>query len=210
MNQVYYFTSLSKFKLLSNSQNLLFVSLFSRLKVVNNVPILVANNHFSGLKKLQIVFNLRKITFSRKFFSFYVFNKSGVSKFFRIPDIYLLLFCNLFNLSIIPYLEYFYSRFSFGFRPFRLNHDAFDFIKNTILSSKNGNSYFSTTKFNISNSHLFFNNTLLKKIYLFNKFASYTFLVDILSSSNISNLFDSFLNYSMIGLVFKIDYILRY
>lgn len=178
-NQVFVFTSLSKFKIVNYIRNLMFSSLFSKLKVVKDI------GSFSAFNNLQAVFNMRRISFPKLLFSLYFPKIIGGSIFFKISDFYSILNVNLLNLFFSPYFEKFINRFTFGYRPFRFRYDIFYYLKNKMSSSLVQFSYFGTRKF---------------RSFGFPFSVSSPNSLSLFSDRNFNYISNNFINFSMVGL----------
>nr|YP_009538752.1 RoaA [Lepocinclis ovum]AYQ93725.1 RoaA [Lepocinclis ovum] len=176
---------------------LLVNSLFSRLKVVKECNRIGANQFFSDLVKLQFVFNLRKKIIYKELFSLYVVKKSGNSSFFKLSNVYISLNTKLFNLFFLPYSEVFVSRISYAFRPYRIEHDTFKFLKQRLLSKTN-NSFVNSVKFNILDLKVFSKDLAFKTCFIldrFRKYLNYGFFLE-----DFDGIFFHFFNYLVSGL----------
>lgn len=171
-------------------QRLLIKSIFSKLAVVKFVGFYEA---VPLIDKLQIVFNMRKKVFTNVLLSIYFNKKNGTSNHFKILDFYKLINCHLIYLSLTPYYESSLNRFTVGYRPFRPDHDAFNFLKIKFFAKKNIKRFFFLRKFDTD--------FLLKhwdsKLFRFSNLSLPYFFADIQSPYILKSL----LNFSIIGLV---------
>lgn len=132
-SQIFLFTSSFQFTFVNLFQRLFMSSIFSRLSVVHEIFFPEFHFLLSETRRLQLVFSIRKKLLSTSFSSVYFSKCNGGSSFFKIPNLYFLLYSRLFLLSFNPYSEKFLNRFSFYFRPFRSSHEAFSFLKINIM-----------------------------------------------------------------------------
>lgn len=181
--------SLHRYKVFYYIQHLIFVSFFTKLKIINQLPLNLSIGQFTlNSRRFTLLFNLRKILCSKKLRYLYITKGSGGSNIFIFPDFYSKVYFSLIRTSFLPYLEYFSNRFSLRFRLFRGIHDSFVYLKHNVLTKKNN--FFSFGRFNILNSSFFIQYFPFYKIDLVDSFRS---------------IFDSFLNFFVAGLLFS-DY----
>nr|YP_009538690.1 RoaA [Phacus pleuronectes]AYQ93667.1 RoaA [Phacus pleuronectes] len=128
--------SSNKFRIVRNKQRLILISLFTKLKVVRDIFFqksslffLEENSFISSYKKLQLVFSMRKNFIVKPFKKVYVSKKYGSSYFFQVPDFYDCCYQSLWNFSVLPILDTFSDRLSFGFKPYRNCLDYFFVLK---------------------------------------------------------------------------------
>lgn len=105
-------------------------NLFSRIKIVNFLQF-----NFSSLEIFQkiysrdlnfyLIFSLRKSFLHTIFFSKYFAKRNGSFIFFLIWDFYNFSQEFLNILFFIPVLDGFFTKFSYGFRPYRSNFESF-------------------------------------------------------------------------------------
>lgn len=167
---------------------------------MNEIPFSNKLNTFSSLRKLQVVFNLKRKVSSKTLFSSYFSKKLGSNYVFKLPDFYLSLRCQLFNLSFLPYSEVFLNRFSIGFRPFRSDYDTFCLLKNNIVNSKDQILYSGFKRFQLMESNFLINDFSLNKLFLVSWLKRFRSIEDSFSC-NISGIINSVINYSVSGLV---------
>lgn len=183
----------SDFHLFNSNRHFSIMSFFSRLKVVKNLFFTDKDLLVSNCRKLQLVFSLRKKLVSKKFNSIYVNKFSGNSLVFDFPDFYLRSYFLLFSFFTLPFLEEFYNRFSYSYRPFRLYNDIFYFFKKDSFFYLPSTYYYSVLDSSIKND---LNFPFSDPYYLFRpNFSSYSLCFD--SSGIFNNLF----NFSFIGLI---------
>lgn len=127
----------SNFRLILKSQKLFTFSLFSRLKVVNDIfNNFKFFNFINSAEKFHIALNLKYPTFLQVFSYFYITKSKGSCLFFDSPNIYVKCLHSLYNSSVSPIVEFKSDKFSFGFRPYRDCQDFFLEIKNFFLNNK--------------------------------------------------------------------------
>lgn len=165
--KIFSFSKLNKFSFTRSFQKLLIRSFCSRLKSVRKV--LEENKNFFSFDSyftvsedefLNVALNLGIFVNSFSVDSYFLTKKKGFSLFFDIPNIYFQSIQCLWNFSILPIIESYSDRFSFGFRPYRGCKDLFQEIKNFI--SRN-NLFFWSLNIKVSLVSNFFESKWLSK-----------------------------------------------
>lgn len=144
------------FRLFNAFRKLAIISFFSRLKIVNHLFFGNRNLFVSSYRKLQLVFSLRKRFNSKKLRYIYFSKCSGNSLLFNFPEFYERSFLLLFNFYTLPFLEKFYNRFSYSYRPYRLYNDIFYFFKKDSFFYRASTYYYSIVEFSINYNPLNF------------------------------------------------------
>lgn len=88
---------------------------------------------FSTDDLLNLVLNLRTSINFADVNSFFLSKRGGLSLFFDVPTIYFQSIQCLWNFSVLPIIEAYSDRYSFGFRPFRACKDLFCELNNFVL-----------------------------------------------------------------------------
>lgn len=185
----------SDFHLLNSNRHFSIISFFSRLKIVKNLFFNDKNLLVSNYRKLQLVFSLRKKLVSKKFNFIYVNKFSGNSLVFDFPDFYMRSYFLLFSFFTLPFLEEFYNRFSYSYRPFRLYNDIFYFFKKDSFFHLPSTYYYSVLDSSIKNNYCL-NFPFSDSYYFFpSRLFSYSSCFDSY------DIFNNLFNFSFIGLI---------
>jgi RNA-directed DNA polymerase len=138
--KIFLFSTLNNFSFTRSYQKLLIHNFCSKLASVRTV--LEQNKNvfffdrffaFSTDDLLNLVLNIGIFVDVISVNSFFLSKKNGFSLFFDVPTIYFQSIQCLWNFSVLPIIETYSDRYSFGFRPFRACKDLFCELKNFLF-----------------------------------------------------------------------------
>jgi len=209
--KIYLASKSSNFRLILKSQKVFTFSLFSRLKVVNDLfKFFKFFDFFNSGEKFHIALNLKYPTFSHLFSYFYITKPKGSSIFFNSPDIYVKALHSLYNSSVLPVVEFKSDKFSFGFRPYRDCQEFFFEIKNFFINNKKD---FSCLNLKVASMSNFFTNDWLLKNFPLEKsilkswlnnnlfFSSYLSHNNVYPVIGFTSIYNTFFNFLLNGLL---------
>lgn len=131
------------FRFIRNFQKIFFSMISVRLKVLKEF---LGQIDFES----QNFFFLKNIINFKSFFSFYFFKKNGLIVFWCFINFYEQFFQFLWNLTLIPFIEFNSDKFLFGFRPYR-ESSYFFFELNSFFFKRNSFIWILSIKFSFLN-----------------------------------------------------------
>ena len=147
-------------------QRIYISSVSVKLRVIREISLF----NLTFFDRMSLLTTLTSNNFLKYKNYFYLYSERFFSLYFSFPNIYIRCIQSIFNLLLLPLVDFQSDRSSFGFRPYRYSLDLFIQIKRYVLS--NFILSFSTFEISTNNSIPW----LCKNLLLNKRYISYIFI----------------------------------